>query len=113
MSHGKPYIDIDLEPGGLDTDNLNKKSSNINQNPEWQIKLEGFLLGKGEQGATRQEIFQAIGIKSIEYDTYDSRLKRLVEKGDLQKIGRGRYALPEDKFIKPDNNQLSIFEDEN
>ena len=111
--YGKPYIDIDLEPGGLDTDNLNKKSSNINQNPEWQIKLEGFLLGKGAQGASRQEIFQAIGIKNIEYDTYDSRLKRLVEKGDLQKIGRGRYALPEDKFIKPDNNQLSIFEDEN
>ena len=110
---GKPYIDIDLEPGGLDSDNLNLKTSNINQNPEWQIKLEGFLLGKGEQGATRQEIFQALHIESIEYDTYDSRLKRLVEKGDLQKIGRGRYALPEDKFIKPDNNQLSLFEDKN
>ena len=110
---GDPYIDIDLDPGELNEDNLNLKTSNINQNPEWQIRLEGFLLGKGKQGATRQEIFQALRIESISYDTYDSRLKRIVEKGDLQKIGRGRYALPEDKLIKPDDNQLSIFEDEN
>ena len=110
---GDPYIDINLDPGELNEDNLNLKTSNINQNPEWQIRLEGFLLGKGKQGATRQEIFQALRIESISYDTYDSRLKRIVEKGDLQKIGRGRYALPEDKLIKPDDNQLSIFEDEN
>ena len=111
--YGEPYIDINLDPGELNEDNLNIKTSNINQNPEWQIRLEGFLLGKGEQGATRQEIFQALRIESISYDTYDQRLKRIVEKGDLQKIGRGRYALPKDKLIKPDDNQIYISEEEN
>ena len=111
--YGEPYIDINLDPGELNEDNLNMKTSNINQNPEWQIRLEGFLLGKGEQGATRQEIFQALRIESISYDTYDQRLKRIVEKGDLQKIGRGRYALPKDKLIKPDDNQIYISEEEN
>ena len=111
--YGEPYIDINLDPGELNEDNLNLKTSNINQNPEWQIRLEGFLLGKGEQGATRQEIFQALRIESIEYGEYDKKLKRILEKGYLQKLARGRYALPKDKLIKPDDNQLSIFEDGN
>ena len=109
---GKPYIEINLDPGELNEDNLNIKTSNINQNPEWQVRLEGFLLGRGKAGATRQEIFQALRIEPIDYDTYDQRFKRLVNKGDLRKIGRGRYTLLEDKHIKPDSNQFLLFEEE-
>lgn len=108
--YGQAYIQIDLDPSEINDEKLHASTSNVNQNPEWQIIIRGYLLGKGKEGASLSEILQAIGEDGIERDTFKHRLDRLAQRGEVIKPRRGYYALPEDKLIKPGSEQLEIFE---
>lgn len=99
-----PHIEIDFAPQELDDEKVHANTSNTGQKAEWQIKLCGFLLGKGKQGATRDEILEAIGEDGIERDTFIKRITRMKDKGEIVKIQRGRYALPEDKLIQTEKD---------
>ena len=103
--YGQADIQIDLAPATIDDDKLHASTNNANQNHEWEIKLIGYLLGKGKEGATTNEIIQAIGEEGIERSTYLTRLSRLIKNGEIIKLKRGIYALPEDKLIQSESEQ--------
>ena len=101
---GHPYIHIDLAPGEIDQDKLNTSTSNTGKKQEWQILLRGYLQGKGKEGATVDELLKALGAREAERSTYNTRLKRMVDNGEIVRLQKGRYALPEHKLIQPENN---------
>ena len=101
---GHPYIHIDLAPGEIDEDKLNTNTSNTGQKQEWQILIRCYLLGKGKDGATVSEILKAIGAEACERGTYNTRLKRMADDGEIVRVQKGRYALPEHKLIQPEND---------
>lgn len=114
-SCGFPYIDIELNPA--DANSLNSQSSNekIKQAPEWQIRIQSFLLGRGSEGATLSEIMKVVGADSEdekEYNTYRQRLSRMIKDNLIRRLKKGRYAAPKDKIIQETSQQLDFLDDE-
>ena len=97
--YNQPYIDIDFAVDVIDDDKLNSGTNRTGQNPEWQSVVRGFLLGRGKEGASVQEILQAIGKDDIERETFIKRLNRMADSGEITRTKRGYYAIPDDKLI--------------
>lgn len=79
--------------------------------PDWKILVMTYLKGKGEEGATIQEINEALGRNKKEYDTTANQVSRMTRKRELQQVKRGIYKLPDEIATKEDNSQLE-FDDE-
>ena len=76
--------------------------------PDWKILLIAYLKGKGEEGATIQEINEALERDKKEYDTTVNQIGRMVRKGELQQVKRGVYKLPDKITTEEDNYQLEL-----
>ena len=79
--------------------------------PDWKILVMTYLKGKGEEGATIQEINETLGRDKKEYNTTANQVSRMARDGELQQVKRGIYKLPDEIATKEDNSQLE-FDDE-
>ena len=87
--------DLIINPNYKQTEisSLNDKKST----PDWKIKTIAFLQGRGQEGATNDEINKAIGRDEKSKSLTAQQLKRMEEAGELVRLSRGKYALPNDE----------------
>ena len=97
--YGQSEIRIDLTPQTIDLDKPTTSTNNAKQTPDYNTMIRVFLMGRGKQGATTDEIIKAIGEDKEERNTFIKRLTRMEKGKEIIRLGKGHYALPEDEQI--------------
>ena len=93
--YGQSEIRIDLTHPTTPPTSTN----NAKQTPDYNTMIRVFLMGRGKQGATTDEIIKAIGEDKEERNTFTKRLTRMANSKEIIRLGKGRYALPENEQI--------------
>lgn len=94
--YGAPSLFFNLDPGEIDVDKLKGGSSNT---PDFKEVIKIFLKGRGQIGATNQEINAILERDAGGQKLTNAQLKRLVDEGVLIKAKRGLFALPESEIF--------------
>ena len=68
------------------------------QPPEWKYILTAFLKGKGKDGATIKEIHEALERAENDYASTKTQLTRMTNNGEIIKLRRGIYTLPDSQL---------------
>ena len=105
--YGQESIRIYLYPGEIEIETEKASSNNTDKKQEWAERLIGFLIAKGKEGATLQEMLLVIG-DTVNKDTVSRRIQRMTKNGELLRVEKGRYALSNDKLIHPESEQLDL-----
>lgn len=100
--YGAPSLFFNLDPGEIDIDKLKGGSSNA---PDFKEVIKIFLKGRGQIGATNQEINAILERDAGSMNLTSQQLKRLVEEGTIRRLKRGRYAISEAEAIPKDNTE--------
>lgn len=98
-------MEINLNP-----DTLTQSTKSTSNAPDWKPIIMAFLQGKGKSGATTKEINDALdsilGNERNSESLY-TQLKRMYDNGEIDKLKRGTYSLPENKLNNPNSESNS------
>lgn len=120
---GEPYLEFDLELGEIEpTTNKNNNKAPASDAAIQRSMVIAFLKGKERNQATTKEISNILDVKendSAAKNTLLSTLKRMIDNGEIIRVKRGAYALPEPKATneeteaaQPDNEEPTFDFDE-
>lgn len=116
----EPYLEINLEPGEIEpTTNKNKNTAPASDAAIQRGLIIAFLKGKEGHQATTKEISNILDVKendSAAKNTLLSTLKRMIDNGEIIRVKRGAYALPEPEITNEEteaaqpNNEEQTFD---
>lgn len=101
-----------IEQLKLEAQSSKGKPKSESQANDWKDILIAYLQGRGSTGATFDEIMNALKRdKEKDTNTTKTQLRRMVTRGELIKLKRGIFALPESLEENATNNAEQLVDD--